>query len=605
MTDIGKLRRSTLASTFGPGAIVDFRAGDATVSGIVAGLEEWDRNFPPPGTANPQSTYEPRLIKKLMQRGHAITGFRLPPTLTDREIESRHERLVAVEFPRWHQCPACDLVGPGPHWAQRPGSAARYCPACSRSRDVHVVPVRFVMACDLGHVDDFPWHFWVGHAEGCRNRRFLKLESVGAGLGGLRLSCLQCQASRSMEGIFAEQTWQGFRCDGRRPWLAAADEACDHGVRAVQRGATNIYFPVTLSSLDIPPWSDVLQQQLGQYWSPIVESEGADGRAMTVRVLANSVLKPALEALRMTPEELTAEIERRMDLLARTEDEDLRVEEYRQFALGQDTPREQAGQFEIRVVSIPETLRPWIGRVVRAVRLREVRALTGFTRILPPGDDPQQAVASLSASPLTWLPAVEVFGEGIFLDLDADRLTEWERRPEVRARAGHVARRWQAEYRARYGSELTWSPPARFLLVHTLAHALMRQLTLDCGYSTSSLRERLFVGEGIPGAGLLVYTSTTDADGTLGGLQRQGLPDRIRRTLPAAISAMEWCSSDPLCIEGIMSAPEMASGATCHACVLAPETACEHFNRFLDRALLVGSPAEPDVGFFRGLLDGG
>jgi hypothetical protein len=130
----------------------------------------------------------------------------------------------------------------------------------------------------------------------------------------------------------------------------------------------------------------------------------------------------------------------------------------------------------------------------------------------------------------------------------------------------------------------------------------MRQLSLDCGYSTASLRERLYVDEENPGmAGLLIYTSTTDADGTLGGLQRQGTPTLIRRTIPAAIHAMDWCSSDPLCIEGHMAAPEAASGAACHACVLAPETACEHFNRLLDRALLVGTPGHPETGFFKGL----
>ncbi len=159
------------------------------------------------------------------------------------------------------------------------------------------------------------------------------------------------------------------------------------------------------------------------------------------------------------------------------------------------------------------------------------------------------------------------------------------------------------EYEARFGETPAWLPSARFLLIHTLAHAFMRQLTLDCGYSTAALRERLYVEKGEKGmAGLLVYTATTDADGTFGGLQRQGLPDRMRRTLPAAVQSMEWCSSDPLCISGRMAPPEAASGAACHACVLAPETACEHFNRLLDRALLVGLPDDPDIGFLRGLV---
>jgi hypothetical protein len=132
----------------------------------------------------------------------------------------------------------------------------------------------------------------------------------------------------------------------------------------------------------------------------------------------------------------------------------------------------------------------------------------------------------------------------------------------------------------------------------------MRQLTLDCGYSTSALRERLYVGHGEEDmAGILIYTATTDDDGTLGGLQRQGDPTRVERTILAALNAQVWCSSDPLCIEDMMVDEDGLSLAACHACALAPETSCEQFNRFLDRALLVGAVGNPSLGFFKALLE--
>jgi hypothetical protein len=128
---------------------------------------------------------------------------------------------------------------------------------------------------------------------------------------------------------------------------------------------------------------------------------------------------------------------------------------------------------------------------------------------------------------------------------------------------------------------------------------------LECGYSSSALRERLYVSTGDNDtAGVLIYTATSDADGTLGGLQRQGESSRIERTIIAALRAMEWCSSDPLCIHGMISGADGLSKAACHACVLAPETACEHFNRFLDRAFLVGLPDSSEVGFFSNILRG-
>jgi len=164
--------------------------------------------------------------------------------------------------------------------------------------------------------------------------------------------------------------------------------------------------------------------------------------------------------------------------------------------------------------------------------------------------------------------------------------------------------RHKASWRERFGEDVAPSPiTPRQVLVHTLAHALMRQLTLDCGYSSTALRERLYVDQGEASmAGLLIYTATTDDDGTLGGLQREGSPDRMERTIKAAIQAQAWCSSDPLCIEDLLVGENGMSLAACHACVLAPETSCEAFNNFLDRALLVGSPQDPSLGFFHALV---
>lgn len=292
MADIGKLRRSGLVSIFGPGSVVDFRDGDAAVSGVIAGLEEWDRNFPPAGVANAQSTYEPRLMQKLQKSGFQISGFRLPPVMTDQDLKKYNDRLVAAQFPHWHQCPKCNRIGQTGLWAPIVGRAALQCPFCTDGHPVYVVPVRFVMACEHGHLQDFPWHRWVGHEQGCKGRSgFLYLNTRSAGLAGLFVSCPECKASASLEGIFAEQTWEslGHRCDGRRPWLAGADETgCAKTPRAMQRGATNLYFPVTESSLDIPPWSDSLQADLGQYWSPIMRVRDPAQRRFFIRLIRES-----------------------------------------------------------------------------------------------------------------------------------------------------------------------------------------------------------------------------------------------------------------------------------------------------------------------------
>ncbi len=604
---LGELRRSATVLTFGPGSVVDFRADGAPVSAVPAGLEEWDRSFRPAGLANPQRITEPRLQRKL-----SVGGFRLPPVVDENwrndRVKPDGRALVAVRFPKWLQCPQCARLAPASSWLNDPGRAYRYCASCTRKapgqRKIFTVPVRFIMACPNGHLDDFPWHFWVGHKADCKrkDRADLYLISKRPGLAGLILSCRDCGASRSMDGVFSAKTWDEFHCRGQRPWLAVANEKCDCKPRTLQRGASNLYFPVVESALSIPPWSDALQEALGVYWNQIVTTKPED-RATFIRILAEGNLEPALRELSVSPSELAQQIE---DRLTRYNDDfilNIRQEEYRQFVSGTDTQDRDAREFEVCTVPVPNRLSSFLSRIIRVVRLREVRALKGFTRINPPGNEDSPNIAAIAVKDLDWLPAIEVRGEGIFLAFNQDTLRAWEAKDDVMSRARKVDKAWRVEWK-RYGKGKPACPiTPRYLLAHSFAHALMRQLTLECGYSTAALRERLYVSDGTNGmAGILIYTATSDSDGTLGGLQRQGKADRIERVVGAAIAAMEWCSSDPLCIEGMISDTNRLSLSACHACILVPETACEEYNRFLDRAMLVGLPGKNEVGFFSPLV---
>ncbi len=593
--ELGVIRRSALVSPYGPGAIVDFRAGGGPVSGVVAGLEEWDRSSPA-GLRHPQVTYEPRLQVAL-----GVHGFRLPPVAAgDRPASS--EQLVAVRFPSWLVCPGCSRLRRARRWGADPGSAARYCGECSANRGTRTkmfaIPARFVVACGAGHLDEFPWHWWVTHRDGCGNHDGdLRLESRGAGLAGLILSCNTCQSSRSMEGVFGGQTLAGLRCTGTRPWLASGRESCEIPVRALQRGASNLYFPITRSSLDIPPWSDHLQAALGQYWHPLSSAESSK------RPLLVSALWSQFESLGYTQEALVSALEERIATLARQAGNSLRDEEYRQFTSRIGTAQDQVAEFECRPHPVPSVLGPWIGFIAEVVRLREVRALIGFTRINPPGTverGVETVTAPIQDAHRDWLPAIEVRGEGVFLALDSERLARWESSPEVQARAAAV--RVESPW-AEAEPAITAENVARGMLTHTLSHVLMRQLALDCGYSAASLRERLYVGpSGDSSAGILIYTSSPDADGTLGGLSRQGHPDRLPLLVQRAVTVSQWCSSDPLCMSGASARSGAASLAACHSCALAPETSCELFNRLLDRAMLVGTPEQPNLGYFHQLL---
>jgi hypothetical protein len=202
-----------------------------------------------------------------------------------------------------------------------------------------------------------------------------------------------------------------------------------------------------------------------------------------------------------------------------------------------------------------------------------------------------------------WLPAIEVFGEGIFIALDEGRVASWESRPEVVNRAQVAERRRGDDL---VGSRFESAASPRFIMLHTFAHLLIRELVLECGYASSSLRERIYAqapDRGGPAqAGILLYTAAGDAEGTLGGLVDQGRSPRLASVILRALERSAWCSSDPLCRENPGQGLGSLNRAACHACTLLPETSCEWANRLLDRTMLCGDPHVP--GFFSEALDG-
>ncbi len=588
--ELGNIRRSQILTGAGPGAIVDFRTEKGPVSAVTLSLEKW-----PPGTV----IHEERLEKRLN-----IKELRMPPVVLDTK-PPRGEPVPATLFPLWLQCPNCSLLQTS--WPHEPGEASRYCPDCSadQPRKTYVIPAPFVAACELGHLDDFPWDYWIDHRPGCQRRRKYWLKSEGgAGLSGLTLRCIDCKADGSMEGAFNPDALKRFgKCNGSRPWLRELpNEVCTMERKTLQRGSSSMYFPVLASALDIPPWSDGLQKRLRQYWDDIMKSPEADIRAL-LKIIERT------KALELTGENLVREVLARKQRLEGASAEAFLSDEYKQLAADIELSRDEQSEFEIRVEQVPAELKPWVRRLVRVVRLREVRVLRAFTRIRfpdPETPDYVPAWAPLSATRLEWLPAVENRGEGIFLELDAERLYFWSEK--FQSRASGINDQWLRDWEERHKDRIARGekiPPPRsvtpkMLLVHSLAHALIRQLSLDCGYSAASLRERLYVDGDC--AGLLIYTAAPDSDGTLGGLSRQGTAARMVSVLEGALASQRWCSSDPLCAMGAHAFSEKASGAACHSCLLVSETSCEEFNRMLDRAALVGMPHDSSLSYFHGSI---
>jgi hypothetical protein len=385
------------------------------------------------------------------------------------------------------------------------------------------------------------------------------------------------------------------------PWIADS-EGCDETMQVLQRGASNVYFPAVVSSIYIPRWrsseSRRIKELLERHWDRILARvrEGAldegylTGLADGHKVDADRLVAAARERAQGTAGRHQA---------GATREAEMRAEEYEALLVagGQETDElmlsvRDAGEYGTGAVA------RLFSRLSLVKKLRETRVFRGFTRIVTPDDESAPAAVTLHRGDLRWLPAIVVRGEGVFMEINQDRLREWAAQPPVRDRIARLAAALNASRRGRGLPSRHVAP--EFVLLHSIAHGLIVQLSVDCGYGSASLRERIYWGERASGgimAGLLIYTAAGDSDGTLGGLVRQGEPDRFSITVDRALDRLSWCSSDPVCIESTGQGNENANLAACHGCLLVPETSCEHGNRFLDRGLIVGTLAPPQIGF--------
>ena len=195
------------------------------------------------------------------------------------------------------------------------------------------------------------------------------------------------------------------------------------------------------------------------------------------------------------------------------------------------------------------------------------------------------------------MPCAQTRGEGIFLRFSEERLAAWESQAEIIQARPDPGPRARQVARGPPAAPGEW-PGVRYVLLHTFAHALIREFALECGYSASGIAERIYARSGdAPMAGIMLYTAAPDSEGTLGGLVSLGRRDRLGSLIEQALDAARLCSSDPLCADHDPRDRGDLFGAACHACLFASETSCERGNHYLDRALLVDTVTGAHTGF--------
>lgn len=592
-----QLRRSQLVTTFGPGSMIDLP--DCSV--IVAGLDHW--RYDP---ARIPVIEEPRLVDKLRTfLDRETVTLRAPPPAPEHPSEPRTD-VAAWSFPNWFIVQE-SRPGAGRFRRRRLVHAAalekgRYRDADSRS-SLQVVPVRFVRACPRGHVDDLDWKQFVhGGRTDCMRQMWIEERGTSGDLAQVYVAC-DCGVSRSMaEGAGVKAL--GF-CSGRRPWLGTVSpEHCDLPSRLLVRSASNAYFPQLLSVISIPDSRRPVDEAVRLLWADFL----ADVESFADLAKARRKPTPAERLEGFTDAEVFAAIERQRGGAAGAA---RKVKDVEFTALAEAAEESAAdvpeGDFHARRMPREHWTAPWMSGVADVVlihRLREVVALAGFTRCEPQGPDIQgelsiDAKRAALAVDQAWVPAIENRGEGVFIRFAADAIAAWAARPEVIAR-GRVLEEgfnaWKAEKKAKVEF-----PTVAYYMLHSFSHLVMTAIALECGYPASSIRERIFCMPDDGHYGVLIYTGSSDAEGTLGGLVMAGRS--IRRHVRRALDEGMLCSSDPVCAYHRPGEHDHQPlhGAACHGCLLVAETSCEQHNDYLDRALVVPTVEELGVEFVRGV----
>jgi Domain of unknown function (DUF1998) len=600
----GQIRQSQMIMTYGPGALVDL----PHYAAVIGGLDTWRWG----GDDRRRQILEPRLTAKI-EEALSLQGLKLyEPPADDPEPGAPPSGVTAYEFPEWF---AAQIAMRGPN-----GERTR--PLIHRQKLVGrnkyqgpdrkmypVVPVRFVQACINGHMSDIGWYSFVhGQGDPCRRELYLDERGTGGDLSEIEVRC-ECGRSRALILLLERGANALGRCHGQRPWLGEShNEQCRDADgnpaynRLLIRSASNAYFPQILSVISIPDEDERLQAAVGKIWEDFLQYvDTADDLA---RERKKARVHAALEGY--SDDIIWLEIQRRRGGAGNSDQKKIKVAEIETLLSSTEEIGEDKleGVFYARSLKRPATesnLWKKIDRVVLVHRLREVIAQIGFTRFEPAVSDIDGELnlgvrSAQLAEEVKWLPAVENRGEGVFISFRKDVISAWRQRAEVQKREIELFEGFKL-WRKRHPNSTAQFPGVSYLMLHSLSHLLITTVALECGYSSSAIRERVYAGDA--GYGILLYTGTPDSEGTLGGLVHVGR--RIEEHLRNAIELGRLCSNDPVCAQHSAKQAleeQYLLGAACHGCLLIAETSCERFNQYLDRSLVVSTVGNSGAEFF-------
>lgn len=601
----GDVRQTQLITTYGIGSIANF-VNDTVV---ISGVDDWDSG------KNAETIDERKLYNENLQ---SLTGAKyfLEPKLSDDKGWVKSRDIPAYVFPELLYCPKCKrIVSAKEATNANPGKPNKCClndDKTGKQCTGTLIASRFIVICENGHMEDFPYSWWVHRNEGCSSARPPRISMYNVGnrsdIDSLYVKCDNCGKIRGMAGAFSEAAFggaNGYPCNANHPHLKNKhkyDETeCYMPLKTKLRSSSGVYFPVTMSALSIPPWSRDAVKIIEKKYDELSMMGGNVETYLRSKSTSSITLEHLLSAYEIVKA-------RKGSALPRNES-DIYYDEY--CVLSQGDVGDDEGDYSAFAAEIPMGFEQFFKKITVVDRLTVIETLKGFTRLKPWGGDMDEnnpdtkRIVPLSSYPKDWLPAVQLRGEGIFISFQEDALTSWKQMTGERyiKMSEQLSDSYLNSRRDRFSPE--------YVLLHTFAHLFIRQLSNECGYSASSLKEKIystFTNEKSDTErmyGILIYLASSDCDGSLGGLISVAEnPDKLRLLLENMLRKAQWCSADPLCITSTEQGFNSLNYSACHDCVLLPETSCEFRNVLLDRVSIVGTPEQPQLGLMGTLLDG-
>ena len=608
MTLLRPMRRNSLIGPWGVGAIVPFPNDEAL---MIAGLDMWRYNKPEDFVIKDE-----RLAKRL-----GVPELRWPPDYREKNADSEnyHISIPAVRFPKWSYCPFCGTMRETTYYEAQPECDAyqwehgRKCNPKAKFRR-KMIPERFIVVCPEGHIDDFPIAEWVHFDSGktydrdkCRIRR--STGGSSAGLSGIFYEC-SCGARKSMANVTRPGALKriNYKCRGSKPWLGIYRDnenecLCDSDeLRVVLRGATNVWFANNISSIYIPTNGDEDDLKIIRIVNDnfdVLNNSRIDG-GFNRTIVDYLAQKNNVDADRLYEAFMDRAVaaEGMPDVNENTSEDEYRYSEYKVLIKSSGNDAQEFHSINHSIDEFDESIRKYFKSITHVPKLKETRAFVGFSRLKPRNNTIEKNKEMLRLGEGKWLPAIETYGEGIFFEFNEQALTEWANNPKVNERIRKISANYKKSI---FGEEIKGEVRPEYVLIHTFSHLIINQLSFECGYGSSSIRERIYceIGENNYNMyGVLIYTASGDSEGSLGGLVRQGEKGRIEDTIISALKNALWCTSDPVCIQSSGQGTDSCNLAACHNCSILPETCCENGNRLLDRGVVIGTLDFPDIGFF-------